>query len=55
MEQFTNKDTPFVIVTVQSSAAFTAKPKSEQMAILKQHLPAIIFDNLVEDITSRPA
>lgn len=53
MEHFSNKEQPFVIVTVQSSAEFTAKPKSEQMAILKQHLPPIIFDNLVEDITSR--
>lgn len=53
MELFTNKTDPFIIVTVQSSASFTAKPKSEQMAILKQHLPAIIIENLVEDITGK--
>ena len=51
MEQFTFKEAPFIILTVQSSEAFTKKPKNEQMTILKQHLPPIIIDNIVEDIT----
>lgn len=51
LEQFTNKEVPFIILTVQSSEAFTKKPKNEQMAILKQHLPPLIIDNIVEDIT----
>ena len=51
LEQFTFKEAPFIILTVQSSEAFTKKPKSEQMTILKQHLPPLIIDNIVEDIT----
>ena len=53
LEKFTHGDLSFVIVTVQSSAAFTAKPKSQQMAILKEHLPPMIIDNLVDDITGK--
>lgn len=54
LEYFFEQEFPFCIATIQSSSDFTSKSKVEQLTILRNHLPPLIFDNLVEDITGTP-